>query len=198
MDVVDDLQRLEVRVCDVVNALRLQTLLGTDQLSNGTLTILKWHTRVKENRGKCSYSLLSFNRSWNNPSSPPCPCRCVAAVPPPGNCGSARCWPYPPCIAWSNWACPSECKHPPSWELRIVRCGKHMVQRSVSPRLESHPEISTYLAFRKGRRPFRVHRSAERASGNLEWDRLRRRAEHPSVVGIRPSNQYLPPRDASS
>lgn len=40
MDVVDDLQRLEVRVCDVVNALRLQTLLGTDQLSNGTLTIL--------------------------------------------------------------------------------------------------------------------------------------------------------------
>lgn len=39
-DVVDDLQRLEVRVGDVVDALCLQALLGADQIPNGTLAIL--------------------------------------------------------------------------------------------------------------------------------------------------------------
>lgn len=38
---LDDLQRLEVRVCDVVDSLRLQALLGADQLAYGPLAVLQ-------------------------------------------------------------------------------------------------------------------------------------------------------------
>lgn len=75
-DALDDLQRLEVRVCDVVDPLSLQPLLGTDQLAYGPLAILQRELPQQRDGGR----KRDRQRIWHMVQLPP-HCRPLTSLP---------------------------------------------------------------------------------------------------------------------